>query len=69
MKKLPSPRLAVALALTAACFTSGCASFNEGLWMAADALQQQQEAMAYQAYLRDTYGPRHPSDTSAPGIK
>jgi len=69
MKKHLFRRLALALAVTAACFTSGCTSLNEGLWMAADALQQQQEAMVYQAYLRDTYGPRRPSDTSAPGIK
>jgi hypothetical protein len=55
--------------MTAACFTSGCASLNEALWIANDALQQQQQAMAYQTYLRDYYGPRPSSDTSAPGIR
>jgi hypothetical protein len=69
MKTSLPRRLVLALALAGTCFTSGCASFNEGLWLAADALREQQETMAYQAYLRDTYGPRPASDTSARGIK
>ena len=46
---------------------SGCASFAEGLALAAEEIRAQQEAEAYYDYY---YLPeRAPSDTSAAGIK
>lgn len=69
MKPAP-PRLFIALlAVVASGFVSGCASVTEFLQVTADELQRQQDAMAYQAYVRDYYGPRPSSDTSAPGIR
>jgi len=69
MKPTPPRLLLGLLALGAAGFVSGCASMTEFLQLTADELSRQQEAMAYQAYVRDYYGPRPSSDTSAPGIK
>ncbi len=64
------PRILLALiAVAASGLVSGCASMTEFLQITADELQRQQEAMAYQAYVRDYYGPRPSSDTSAPGIR
>ena len=64
------PRFLFALSTMAVTgLVSGCASMTEFLQITADELQRQQEAMAYQAYVRDYYGPRLSSDTSAPGIR
>ena len=64
------PRILLALLTVAATgLVSGCASMTAFLQVTADELQRQQDAMAYQAYVRDYYGPRPSSDTSAPGIR
>jgi hypothetical protein len=58
------------LTLAGACLLAGgCASFVDGLNEVAWQLEQERLRQEHEAWLYAMYGPRMPSDTSAPGIK